>query len=197
WRPEIDYLPTVLTGPWTQVEKTITLADDFRVVLHHHDGVLILLQMVQNLHETAAIARVQADTRLIQDVQGIDQRRPQRRGQIDALHLAPREGARLAIERQVVQAHIDHVLQPTDDFSEQQRDSLVVAIRFGQVAKERIGIAYGHGIDLGNVLPSDARQQRLSLQAAAVAPGAGDVAAVLGQENPDVHTIRARLQPGE
>ena len=90
WRPEIDYLPAVLTGPWPQVENTITLADDFRIVLHHHDGVLILLQMVQNLHETAAIARVQADARLIQDVQSVDQRRPQRRGQIDALHLAPR-----------------------------------------------------------------------------------------------------------
>ena len=37
-----------------------------------------------------------------------------------ALHLAPGERARLAVERQVVQAHIDQVLQPTDDFPEQQ-----------------------------------------------------------------------------
>src|SRR5215813_7977978 len=46
WRPEIDYLPAMFTGPWSQVEDTIALADDFRVVLHHHNGVLILLQMV-------------------------------------------------------------------------------------------------------------------------------------------------------
>src|SRR5262249_27566573 len=103
WRPEIDHLPAMLTGPWPQVENAITLPNDFRVVFHHHDGILILLQVVQNLHETAAITRVQADARLIQDVQRVDQRGPQRRGQVDALYLASGEGARLALQCQVVQ----------------------------------------------------------------------------------------------
>ena len=135
-RTKIHHLPATFASSRAEVENAITLADDFRVVLDDHNGVLIGLEMVQNLHETTAIARVQTNTRFIENVQGIDQRRPNRRGEVDPLHLAPRQRTRLAIERQIFQADVDQVLQPTDDLSEQQRDGPVVAIRLGQVAKK-------------------------------------------------------------
>ena len=88
-------------------------------------------------------------------------------------------------------------MQPANDFPQQQRDGTVVAIRLDQVAKERVGIPHRQGIDLGDVFATDAGQQCFGAQAAAVAGRAGDVAAVPGQKNADVHAIGACLEPGE
>ena len=73
WRPEIDHLTPVLTGPWSQVKDAITLANDFWVVFHDHNGILIVLQVTQNVYQATAIAGMQTNARFIQDVQGIDQ----------------------------------------------------------------------------------------------------------------------------
>ena len=71
---EIDHLTAVFASAWPQVEDTIALADDFRVMFHHDDGVLVLLEIVQNTHQPTAVTRVQANARFVQNVQGIDQR---------------------------------------------------------------------------------------------------------------------------
>ncbi|MCY1339899.1 hypothetical protein D9M69_257990 [compost metagenome] len=57
--------------------------------------------------------------------------------------------------------------------------------------------AFGRQHRVGIALRSQAPQQRLGLQARAAAGFAGGVAAVLGQQHPDVHLVRLRLQVAE
>ena len=52
-------------------------------------------------HQALGVARVQADRRLVEDVERVHERRADGGGQVDALELAARERARLAVERQV------------------------------------------------------------------------------------------------
>src|SRR5262249_807500 len=83
WRTEIDHFATVLASARSQIQDTVALADDFRVVLDHNNSVLVLLQMVQYTHQPTTVARVQANARFVQDIQGIDQGGAQRRGEVD------------------------------------------------------------------------------------------------------------------
>ena len=59
----------------------------------------------------AHVARVQADRRLVEHEHRVDQRGAERGGEVDALHLAARQGAALAVERQVAEADVAQVLR--------------------------------------------------------------------------------------
>ena len=114
----------VLAGPGAEVDDVVALADDLRIVLDDDDGVLLGAQLVQDAHQALAVARVQADRRLVEDVERVDQRRADGGGEVDALQLAAGERARLAVERQIVEADVDQVAQAAADLVEDQlRDS--------------------------------------------------------------------------
>jgi hypothetical protein len=66
----------------------IAFLDDLGIMLDDDHGVLIGTQAVENFHQPAAVARVQADGRLVEDVKRIDQRRADGGGEIDALQFA-------------------------------------------------------------------------------------------------------------
>ena len=57
------------------------------------------------------VARVQADRRLVEHEQRVHERRAERGGQVDALHLAAGQRARLAVEREVAQAHFAEIAE--------------------------------------------------------------------------------------
>ena len=66
------------------------------------------------------VARMQADARLVEHEQRVDQRRAERGRQVDALDLAAGERARLAVERQIAQAHVAKEARAGADLGEQQ-----------------------------------------------------------------------------
>src|SRR5205085_92714 len=70
----------------------------------------------------------QPDRRLVEHEQRVDQRGAERGGEVDALHLAARERARLAIERQVAQADVAEEAQPRADLVEQQLGRLFLIV---------------------------------------------------------------------
>ena len=97
----------------------------------------------------ADVARVQADARLVEDEQGVDQRGAERGGEVDALHLAAAERARLAVEREVAEPDVDQVAQPGADLAEQQLGRLVERRGQAQLVEERAGSAsIGSSIDV-------------------------------------------------
>ncbi len=79
-------------------------------MFNYHDSILILFYIVQNLHQTPTVARMQPNTGLVEDVKRVDQRGANGSGQVDALHLAARQRARLAIQGQIGQPNIHQVL---------------------------------------------------------------------------------------
>ena len=80
-------------------------------MLDDEDGVADVAQVVQQADEALAVARVQADGRLVEDVERADERGAEIRGELDALRLAARKRGGEAVERQVVEADVDEELR--------------------------------------------------------------------------------------
>ena len=121
-------LSATLAGAGAHVDHAVGRQHHGRVVLHHHQCVARVAQAVHGLGDAAHVTRVKTDAGLIEHKQGVHQRGAQGRGQVDALHLAPTEGAALAVEREVADAHIAQVFQARGDFFEQQLQRLRLGV---------------------------------------------------------------------
>ncbi len=75
---------------------------------------------MKDADEAVDVARMQADARFIEDVERVDQRSAQRRGEIDALDFAAAERARLAVEREVAEPNIHEVTEARTNFGKQK-----------------------------------------------------------------------------
>ena len=124
-RAEEHDLAAALARPRSHVEQAVGLQHDLRVVLHHHERVARVAQPLHHADHAAHVARMQADRRLVQHEERVHERGAQRRGEVDALHLAAGERARLAVEGEVAQAHLAHEAKPRVDFLQQQFRRLV------------------------------------------------------------------------
>ena len=81
----------LLAGAEPHVHDDIGDADHVGVVLDDEHRVALIPQLAQDGDQPLVVARMQADGRLIEHVQRVDQRRPERRGEIDSLRLAARQ----------------------------------------------------------------------------------------------------------
>ena len=219
-------LPAPLARPRAHVDQPVGGQHHRRVVLDHHQGVAGIAQPVHGLHDAVHVARMQADAGLVQHEQGVHQRGAERGGEVDALHLATAEGAALAVQREVAQAHVAQVADAGAHLVEQQLQRFIVQdVRQAQGVEEhpqpvdrqehqvvqaqaRQGLHLGarpgrahrhialgrrqHRVGIG--ARAQAPQQGFQLQPGAAATGAGRVAAVLGQQHPDVHLVGLALQ---
>ena len=101
------------------VDDMVRGADHFGVVLDDDERVARVAQTPKHADEPSDIAGVQADAWFVKNEQGIDQRRSQGGGQIDALHLSSRQRSRLAVQRQVGKPYLLKVAEPRYDFLDQ------------------------------------------------------------------------------
>ena len=97
-------LAAVFAGSGSDIEHAIRGLHHLRIVLDHDQRVAGVAQALHDADDAVDVARMQADRRLIEHEQGVDQRSAERRGEIDPLHLAAGQGARLAVEIQISQA---------------------------------------------------------------------------------------------
>src|SRR6202012_4312114 len=81
---------------------------------------------LHRLDDAVHVARMQADGRLVQHEQRVDQRGAQRGGEVDALHLAARQRATLAIQREIADADVVEVSQARADLVVEQLHRLVL-----------------------------------------------------------------------
>ena len=88
-------------------------------MFHHHQRVAGIAQPVHGLRDAVHVARVQANRRLVEHKQRVDQRGAERGGQVDALHLATRQGAALPVQREVANAHVAQVFDARANFFKQ------------------------------------------------------------------------------
>ena len=173
-------------------------ADDGRVVLDDHDGVPLIAQSMQDADEALGVAWVESDRRFVEDVEGVDERRTERRRQVDAFELAAGEGAGLAVEGQVLETNLDQVAQPALHLLEHQLgDGACLSPGERERREEVGGIADRHAVDVGDRAAVDAKVERVGADAGAAARRAGRVAAVAGEEDADVHLVGAPLEPAE
>jgi hypothetical protein len=88
----------VLAGPRTDVDHPVGTADRLLVVLHHDQRVAQVAQSGQRLDEPPVVALVQADRRLVEDVEDADQAGADLGREPDALRLAAGQRARRPLE---------------------------------------------------------------------------------------------------
>ena len=75
--------------------------DNLRVVLHDNHRVAPVADLAEDLEQAGVITRMQTDRWLIENKQGVDEGGPESSRQVDPLHLSPREGTGLPVQRQV------------------------------------------------------------------------------------------------
>ncbi len=112
-------LAATLTGTRPHVQDAIRSTNHIRIVLYHQQRIAGIAQALQHTDQSVNVARMQPDAGFIQHEQRIDQRRAQSCRQINTLHLAPTQRSRLAVQRQIAQAHIDKKAQAGTNFREQ------------------------------------------------------------------------------
>ena len=125
WRTIKDNLAATLTGAWAHVKQPIRSEHNLWIVLNHYQRIAGISESLHHADDARHITRVQADGRLVENEQGVGQGRAQRGGEVDALHFATGQRARLSIERQIAQADITQIAQPTTHFAEHQLARLI------------------------------------------------------------------------
>ena len=103
-RPLGDDLAAEASRARPQVDHVVGRRDGVGVVLHHDHGVAQVAQAAQRPEQALVVALVQADARLVEDVEHADQARADLGGQPDALGLAAGERRGAAAQREVVEA---------------------------------------------------------------------------------------------
>ena len=96
------------------------------VVLDDDHGVAEVAQLLERGEQPRVVALVQADRRLVEDVQHADEPRTDLRREPDALRLAARQRFGRAPEREVVEPDVDEEAQPLAHFLEDRAGDLGV-----------------------------------------------------------------------
>ena len=169
-------LATVDAGAGPDVDDVVGDPDRLLVVLDHDHRVAQVAQADHGVDEAAVVTLVEADRRLVEDVQDADQAAADLRRQADPLRLAAGQRARRPGQRQVVEAHVEQEGQPLVDLLEDPLGDHPVALRQLQPGEEPGRVADGQAGDLVDVLPADLHRQR-------------------GRPQPGAATVRARHLP--
>src|SRR2546427_9511459 len=84
-----DNLAAIFPGPRSQIQNTVGGPHDIRIVLDNQDRVSQIAQVVQDLNQAMSVTAMKSNGGLIQHIECSYQAGTQRRGQLDALRLAP------------------------------------------------------------------------------------------------------------
>ena len=113
-----DDVASVLARAGTHVDDVVCRAHDGLVVLDDEDGVPEVAEAEQGLDEAVVVGRMEADGRLVADVEDADEARSYLGRKADALSLAAAEGGRCAFKGQVVEADVVEETQARLDLLE-------------------------------------------------------------------------------
>ncbi len=161
------------------VYDVVGAADGVLVVLHHHNGVAQIAQVLQRADKALVVTLVQADGGLVQDVQHAHQARADLGCQADALGLAAGKRCSGALERKVVQSHIHQELKAGFNLLHDRNGDGLLRLREGKPLEERQRVERGHLAYLMDVLAAHGNCEDLGVQALAAAGCARDDGKVL------------------
>ena len=119
-------LTAVLAGTGADVDDPVGRADGVFVVLDHDQGVADVAESHQGLDQPVVVALVQADRRLVEDVQHTDQTGADLGRQPDPLRLATGQRSRRTVEREVVEPDVEQEPQPLADLLDDAFGDLLV-----------------------------------------------------------------------
>ena len=187
----------LLAGAEAHVNNDIGHADHVGVVLHDEDGVALIAQLTQDRDQPLVVPRMEPDRWLVEDIERVDQGRPQRRREVDALRFTTRERRRQAVERQIVESHVAQKTEPLANLAHDLVGHRRILLRKRQVSKEPIGLAHRQRTHPIDRLSTDLDVARLAPQPCAKAVRARQVAAIAAQEDAHMDLVFLPLEPAE
>ena len=147
-------LSAVLACARADIHKPVGIEHGLRVMLHDHDRISLVTQFLKRIDKFPVVTLVQADARLIQNIEDIDQFRTDLGGQTDSLAFTTRQRTCSAVERQVVKPYVQHKSRPLREFLQYipGDDVLPVGKMRRQGGKPLGQCGHLHGSNLGNGL---------------------------------------------
>ncbi len=189
----MDQPAAVLPRRRPDVDDPVRRSDRLLVVLDHQQRVAEVAEPDQRRDQPCVVALVEADRRLVQDVEHAHQARSDLGRQPDALRLAAAQRPGRAVQGQVVEADVDQEAEPRADLLEHLAGDRVLALgqalRQPVIPGERIGHRSARRLD--DVLAPDRHGHRLRLEPHPVAGRAWLVRHVALEVG--AHRLRARL----
>jgi hypothetical protein len=130
----------VLPRTGTDVDDVVGRCDRRLVVFHHDQGVAEVAQPQQGLDQPLVVALVQADRRLVQDVEHPDEAGTDLGREPDPLGLAAGQRPRRPVEGEVLEPDVQQEPQPGADLLEHPGADQRVALGELEVAHERVDL---------------------------------------------------------
>ena len=192
--PGENHLSSLLPRTGPHVDDAVRRTDHGGLVLHHQDGIAHVPQALEDLDQPGVVPRMQANGGLIQDVERPHQGGAQGGGQLNPLRLAPGQGRRQPVQRQVLQSD---PVQKSKAHAQLLQDPMGHAGLIGgqpQIPEEFPGVAHRHGGDLSDFLSRDPDGPGLGTQPGPVAAQASGVPAVATQENAHIELVLLGFQ---
>ncbi len=143
------------------------------VVLHHDDRVAEIAQPLERADQALVVALVQADRRLVEDVQHAHERGADLGGEPDPLRLAARQRGGRPLERQIPDADVVEEAQPLVDLAQDQPGDLALGVGQLEPIQPVDRPPRGHASELVDPEAADLDGQRLGPQPRPLALRAG------------------------
>ena len=172
-RPGRDDFPAVRAGVRSQVDDVIGAAHGFLVVLDDDERIAVEGESFQGVEKPGVVARVQADGRLVENVEDAAQIRAELSCEPYALGFAAAQRLCGAVEGEVVQSDLAQKAKSLGDFAEDVcGDFLVASPKFE--ASNDLGRAFigGRVRDAGNRLALQENAPRGFVDPCSLADGA-------------------------
>src|SRR5579859_2824104 len=190
-------LAAQFAGARSEVEDIIGCGDGLGVVLDHEDGISQIAQALETFDQPVRVARMQADGRLIKDVERADQLGSQGRGKLDALGFAAGKRGGEAIEREIFEPHL---IQEAEPLLNLLQDSIGDGSRFRRQferVEKLAGLGNGQLADFGNGFSLDAHGASFGAQPRTTTIGAGGIASIPAEKNAHMQLVFLSFEPGE
>ena len=146
-----DDVAAVLAGARAHVDEPVGGAHHLLVVLDDEHGVAEVAQPLERADQLVVVALVEADRRLVEDVEDADELRADLRREPQALRLAARERRRRAVELQVADADVVEERQALADLLDDPRADQLLGLRQLELVEELQRARDGHLRELVDV----------------------------------------------
>ena len=196
-RPLEDNLAPVYPRPRTHVDDLVRFHHHVLVVLHDQDGVSHVAESLQGGNQADVVPLVEADGRLVEDVQDAHQPRADLRGKADPLPLASGEAPRRPLQAQVIHADVEEEAEPLADLLHHPFRHLRL-LRGQRDRHQKVEAGTDrHPTDLVDVLPRNPHREALLLQPGALAGRAVPEVDIPRKVQADVERGRLLVAPVE
>ncbi len=194
--PSEDDVAAAAAGLGTDFDDVVGGADHGLVVFDDDDRVARVGERADDADQAVDIAWVQADRRLVEDEERVDERGAETGSEVDAFHFAAGERLRRAIEGEVAEPDLREVAQAREN---RFVGELGLTIAFPRTSIGEAGEQIGDRelVELRQRVAAPFPAERLGLEPLSAAIRARIVGAVAREEDTHVHLVGRLFEPAE